>query len=114
MGILDLIEIIGAACVPCLQRMGGHVDTSFRAVFLPINPFYPAVSPSAEAPFIRTQGRAFTALWRIAHDLSGRIAVATGNAREGDYLDVLEELPAEPSTETVEKGRRRKATVIIE
>jgi hypothetical protein len=33
-----------------------------------------------------------TVLWRIAQDLSGRIAVAAGLARLGDYRDELEEL----------------------
>jgi hypothetical protein len=33
-----------------------------------------------------------TVLWRIAADLSGRIAVAAGLARLGDYRDELEEL----------------------
>ncbi len=33
-----------------------------------------------------------TTLWRIAQDLSGRIAVAAGIARLGDYRDELEEL----------------------
>lgn len=33
-----------------------------------------------------------TILWRVAGDLSGRIAVAAGLARVGDYRDELEEL----------------------
>ena len=33
-----------------------------------------------------------TLLWRIAADLSGRIALAAGLARNGDYRDDLEEL----------------------
>jgi hypothetical protein len=47
--------------------------------------------------FYRARGLALKAVlrtvpWRVAQDLSGRIAVAAGLARVGDYRDELEEL----------------------
>jgi hypothetical protein len=51
-----------------------------------------AIPAFYEARRLEPRAVARTSLWRIAGDLSGRIAIASGLARKSDYRDDLEEL----------------------
>jgi hypothetical protein len=51
-----------------------------------------AVPAFYQARGLARKAVAHTVLWRIAQDLSSRIALAAGLTRNGDYLDDLEEL----------------------